>query len=254
MIPMGGMTEEGTEEGSDGLPLVDKRLGFQLAALPNSMMIMLCLELGSPARQAQFAVNASQICVSSIDGSMSEHFESKLKEKSKSGLSSTMRKTLLEAYSKDKGSLRRMTSRHVEEETKGCDLASFLEATELGEEDLAHVDSIFENTKPSSMVDIEEDDEGDMKRERMMSMLKTFDLSSEWETQVRSRYEMDHWFAKAGSVPKKVDDKVELEEVLAQDRVPADSNLLSFQGASAMNMLQRIVQQAVMNRLVDCED
>ena len=54
------------------------------------------------------------------------------------------------------------------------------------------------------------------------------------------------WFAKAGSVPKKVDDKVELEEVLAQDRVPADSNLLSFQGASAMNMLQRIVQQAVM--------
>ena len=60
------------------------------------------------------------------------------------------------------------------------------------------------------------------------------------------RYEMDHWFAKAGSVPKKVDDKVELEEVLAQGRVPADSNLLSFQGASAMNMLQRIVQQAVM--------
>ena len=57
-----------------------------------------------------------------------------------------------------------------------------------------------------------------MKRERMMTMLKKFDLSSEWETQVRSRYEMDHWFAKAGSVPKNVDDKVELEEVLAQGR------------------------------------
>ena len=155
-----------------------------------------------------------------------------------------MRNKLLEAYSKDKGLLRRMTSRHVEEETKGCDLASFSEAQELGDKELAHVASILENSKPVSLVDIEED--GDMKRERMMSMLKTFDLSSEWETQVRSRYELDHWFAKAGSYPQNVDDRVELEEVLAQGRVPADSNLLSFQGASAMNMLQRIVQQAVM--------
>ena len=82
VIPIGGKTEEG----SDGLPLVDKRLGFQLAALPNSMMIMLCLELGSHARQAQFAVNASQICVSSIDSSMSEYFESKLKERLRENL------------------------------------------------------------------------------------------------------------------------------------------------------------------------
>ena len=166
-----------------------------------------------------------------MDSSLSGYFESKLKEKP--GLSSTMRNKLLQAYSKDKKLLKRMTSRHVEEETKGCDLASFTEAQELGEKELAHVDSIIENTKPEKMVDIDEDDEGNMKRERMMTMLKKFDLSSEWETQVRSRYEMDHWFAKAGSYPKNVDDKVELEEVLAQGRVPADSNLLSFQGASA---------------------
>ena len=89
---------------------------------------------------------------------MSEYFESKLKEKSKekSGLSSTMRNKLLQAYSKDKKLLKRMTSRHVEEETKGCDLASFTEAQELGEKELAHVDSIIENTKPEKMVDIDE--------------------------------------------------------------------------------------------------
>ena len=49
------------------------------------------------------------------------------------------------------------------------------------------------------MVDLPEEDEGNKKRERMMEMLKTFDLSSEWETHMRSRYEMDHWFAKASS-------------------------------------------------------
>ena len=136
---------------------------------------------------------------------MSEHFESKLKTKEKTGLSSTMRNKLLEAYSKDKGLLRRMTSRHLGEESSGCDLVSYLEATKLGEKDLAHVDSIFAKTKPAEIVDIAEE------RERIMSMLKTFDLSSEspWETHVRSRYEMDHWSAMAGSVPKNVDDKVE---------------------------------------------
>ena len=97
-MPIGGMTEEG----SNGLPLVDRRLGFQLVALLQTLMTMLCLELGSPAHQAQFAVNASQICVSSADSSMSHKFESKLKAKEKSGLSNTMRNKLLEAYSKDR--------------------------------------------------------------------------------------------------------------------------------------------------------
>ena len=41
VMPIGGMTEEG----SNGLPLVDRRLGFQLVALPQTMMTMLCLAL-----------------------------------------------------------------------------------------------------------------------------------------------------------------------------------------------------------------
>ena len=76
-MPIGGMRKEG----SDRQARVDKRLGFQLVALPPLMMAMLCLEIGSPARQAQFAINSSQICVSSEDSSMSDEFEAKLKAK-----------------------------------------------------------------------------------------------------------------------------------------------------------------------------
>ena len=42
--------------------------------------------------------------------------------------------------------------------------------------------------------------------------------------------------------------------MLEQGRVPLDSNLLSFHGAAAMGMLQRIGQQAVLNTLENCED
>ena len=135
-------------------------------------------------------------------------------------------------------------------------LASYEEATNLREEDLEIVQKIIDKAKPSAMmVDLPEEDEGNKKRERMMEMLKTFDLSSEWATHMRSRYEMDHWFAKASSGPQEVDTNVELEEVLDQGRVPLDSNLLSFfHGAAAMGMLQRIVQQSVLNTLENCED
>ena len=55
-------------------------------------------------------------------------------------------------------------------------------------------------------------------------------------------------------VAQEMDTNVELEEVLDEGRVPLDSNRLSFHGAAAMGMLQRIVQQSVLNTLENCED
>ena len=103
----------------------------------------------------------------------------------------------MEAYSQDSSLLKRMTSRHLEEEREGK-IASYEEATNLGEEDLEVVDKIIARAKPLEMVDLPEEDEGNKKRERMMEMLKTFDLSSEWATHMRSRYEMDHWLVCQG--------------------------------------------------------
>ena len=205
-------------------------------------------------------VNSAQICVSAADSAMSDEFdirvsklEKDLKKKNKK-LTENAKDKVVESYWKDSNLMKRMTSRHVEEETKG-NLASYEEATNLREEDLEIVQEVIDRAKPSAMMeDLPEEDEGSKKRERMMEMFKTFDLSAEWATHMRSRYEMDHWFAKASSGPQEVNTNVELEEVLDEERVQLDSNLLSFHGAAAMGMLQRIVQQAVLNTLENCED
>ena len=246
MRPIGGLTKKDNDEE----PRIDKRLGFQLVALPPLLLTMLVLELGSPARQSQFMVNSAQICVSAADSSMSSELEGKLK---KGKMTDNAKSRIMAAYSQDRRVLKGMTSRHLEEE-RGGKLASYEEATRLRKEDLDVVDQIVAKAKPLEMVDLPGEDEGSKKIERMKEMLKTFDLSSEWETHVRSRYELDHWFAKASSEPQVVDTNVELDEVLDQGRVPLDSNLLSFHGAAAMGMLQRLVQQAVLNTLEDCED
>ena len=72
-----------------------------------------------------------------------------------------MRSRIVAAYSQDRSVLERMTSRHLKEEREG-NLASYEEATKLRKEDLDVVDQIITKAKPLEMVDLPEEDEGNM--------------------------------------------------------------------------------------------
>ena len=64
------------------------------------------------------------------------------------------------------------------------------------------IDNVIAKSKPTVVQGVSEEDEAREHREKLMDMLKKFDLSSGWDAHVRARYEMDHWFAKPSDVPR----------------------------------------------------